>query len=285
MRIFATLLFCLLSCGPATGKVQIFITPEDTVTEGIDPGENEENMRDGWTIRYSKFVVTLGDFRAESTADATQKLQDTGTYVIDLTTASSAGVELLVWDAPAIRFDRFGYSFLKANAESKLLGSTTQADHDTMVAQGLSLWVQGTLEKDGKTLRFDWPFTGETRAGACGSEGGQAGFAATAGGTTSIKPTIHGDHWFFTNSPHTTVPLRRAQWIADCDDNDDDEVTLDELRAHQNVAELFPASKGYNLSSLPIQPITSAYDYFAAQARSLGHFNGDGDCEALEVID
>ncbi len=267
------------SCGPGSGDVQIFLTAEDTVTAGLDPGTEEENIRDGWTIRYEKFLITVGDFRASSSTTG-DSLRSEDSHIVDLVSAPSSGLLLATWTgAPAIRFDKLSYSLLPAT-DASTQHSASAEDAAMMVAGGYSLYVRGTGQREGTTIRFAWGFSGATRFGACGVEG-QSGFAVTAGGTTSIEPTIHGDHWFFTSDPHTTSPERKADWIAQCDRDLDGEVTTEELVLSTNIGALFP---DYNLSNLPVRPISNAFHYFASTSRTLGHFNGDGDCDEIEVL-
>jgi hypothetical protein len=96
------------------------------------------------------------------------------------------------------------------------------------------------------------------------------------GGTVQVKPTIHGDHWFFSNiAQGAEQTVRRAQWVADCDLDGDGETTLAELRAVR-ASQLFRAPD-YNLSGA-IGTIDTAYDFFVAQARTLGDFQGSGEC-------
>jgi hypothetical protein len=46
---------------------------------------------------------------------------------------------------------------------------------------------------------------------------------------------------------------------------------------------LFPAELGYNLSGALI-PIVTAYDYLEAQVRTLGDFQGEGECPTRELL-
>jgi hypothetical protein len=117
----------------------------------------------------------------------------------------------------------------------------------------------------------------------CGPEMGDAGFAVPTGGSAQIKPTIHGDHWFFNHIPHGSAEItkRFAQWVANCDLNHDGETTIDELKMVK-APDVFPA-KDYDLSGGLVTP-TTAYDFLVAEAHSLGHFNGDGDCAKRAVI-
>ena len=112
---------------------------------------------------------------------------------------------------------------------------------------------------------------------------GIAGFAVPAAGATQIKPTIHGDHWFFNDiTAGAEIVKRRAQYIADCDLNHDGETTLEELK-QVSAAEVFP-SPMYDLSGSFSGPIETAYDYVLAQARTLGDFQGDGECPTRKVL-
>ena len=263
--------------------MQIFVTPEATITEGIAPGDEEDTIQDGWSVSYDKFLVSLGDFRAGSVS-GTDELHDDAVYVTDLKRIDASGrIFVTLENVEAKRFGHFSYSFV-TSPNSLPVGPLTDADLALMREH--TLYVVGTLSKPGETsITFRLGYKGATRFGECAAEeGGPSGFAVTAGGTVAIKPTLHGDHWFFTSDPHTTTPKRLAQWLASSDANGDHEVTTDELKARTNVAALFPSSQGYNFSGLPVQPIQNAFHYFGTMARTLGHFNGDGDCEDIRVL-
>ena len=104
-----------------------------------------------------------------------------------------------------------------------------------------------------------------------------------SGGTAQVKPTVHGDHWFFTNlTQGAEITQRRAQWIADADLDRDGETTQAELK-QVPAAVAFPAELGYNLSGAII-PIVTAHDYLEAQARTLGDFQGEGECPTRDPL-
>ncbi len=290
-----------LACtaGGATGNVQVFIEAEDTIPEGLDPGDGEENVIDGWTVRYSKFLVTIGDFEASRSSGGDEPLRDPGHYVVDLMRLPAGGFILTEFnDVAAERWDRVGYSLPNADDTAQAADGTAAADRDFMVQAGYSIYVEGTISKpDGQsctpgdpmtctpapTVTFKWGLAAGTSFADCASPDGVAGFAVPSGGTAQIKPTIHGDHWFFTNiTQGAEVTERRAQWIADADADHDGDTTLDELRATP-AAKLFPAELGYNLSGALI-PIVTAYDYLEAQVRTLGDFQGEGECPTRELL-
>lgn len=297
----ALLLASSLNCTGtgSTGSAQVFIEAEDTIPEGLEPGDGEENIVDGWTVRYSKFLVTVGDFKASRSSAPDEILSDPGQTVVDLLHLPAGGFVLTEFDdIAAERWDRVGYSLPNADDSAEAADGTDAADRDFMVQAGLSLHVEGEISKpDGEScvlgdpaacskapvVRFSWSLAAGTSFADCASPDGVAGFAVPSGGTAQIKPTIHGDHWFFTNiTQGAEITERRAQWIADADADLDGETTLDELRAAP-AAKLFPAELGYNLSGALI-PVVTAYDYLEAQVRTLGDFQGEGECPTRELL-
>lgn len=272
-----------VSCGTGTGAVQVFVTPEATITDGLSPGPGEDDVQDGWTVTYDKFLVSLGHFEARTASGLS--LSDGGrVYLADLKALGSDGESVLVWkDASAERYEKFSYAFVKSDTPERLNG-IADADFTMMIAEGYTLFVSGAIEKGSERVTFALGYKGETSFGACAAEeGGPGGFAVVDRGTIAIKPTIHGDHWFFTSDPHVTTPRRLAGWLARADVNGDHQVTSAELVTATNVATLFPPAD-YSLGGLPVTPIQNAFHFFGGMARTVGHFNGDGDCEDIRVL-
>jgi hypothetical protein len=301
-RNFACVVVLTLACGDAglgSGTVQIFVAAEATIPDGLDPGTGEENVVDGWKVRYSKWLVTVGNFRAHRSAEPDDELHDEAIYVVDLFRLPAGGLVLTEFDGvAATRWDRFGYDLPNADDTAEAAEGTDMADRDFMVTNGYSIYFEGEITKpdgqsckmgdqsdcvDATTINFRWGLKAGESFDDCASEQGDSGFAVPSGGTAQIKPTIHGDHWFFTNiTQGAEITLRRAQWLADADLDRDGEATLDELR-QVPAAALFTADLGYNLSGALI-PIVTAYDYVEAQARTLGDFQGEGECPTRESL-
>ncbi len=296
-----SLVLSSVGCRDGTGTVQVFLLPEDTITQGIDPGPDPDNMKDGWAARYSRFLVVVGNVRASSTMDSSARLGDPQTYLIDLIAAGSNGVTIDTFTGvEAIRFDRFGYDLVPPTADTVVTGAASADDLAFMLQNGYSIYFEGTLFKaDGMSCRpgdpsqctaepsvsFRWGLPIATAFDDCGSSDTDLGFAVPSGGTTAIKPTLHGDHIFFNAIPHGTVePQNRlGQWLADADLDHDGETTLDELRQSRAI-DLFPVAS-YDLSGAPSGiVIATGYDFVNAQLRGIGHFNGDGDCATRTVL-
>ena len=96
---------------------------------------------------------------------------------------------------------------------------------------------------------------------------------------SSAEVTIHGDHIFFNGFPEEEGTVRRlAQWMADIEDiNDDDVLTQVDFEAATDLGALFPASE-YELTGGPLE-ITTAWDFVRAQLGTQGHFQGEGECD------
>jgi hypothetical protein len=296
LSLFALTLACNGTAG--SGRVQIFVEAEETIPEGLSPGTGDEQIVDGWSVEYTHFTVAVGNFRAGRSADPSASLRDDTVWIVDMLALPQGGVVLTEFDdVDAVRWDRFGFDLPNAAAGA----DTTHAAEGIaaqMVAEGLSLLVEGTLRKpDGQSCRpsdptdcvpaaevkFRFLLPAGTSFDDCAPEEGDAGFAVPQAGAVQVKPTIHGDHWFFTNiTQGAEITERRAQWIADCDLDRDGTVTLDELKMVP-AAQVFKPELGYNVSG-SLQPIATAYDFLLAQARTLGDFQGGGECPTRAVL-
>ncbi len=273
-----------------TGTVQIFVEPEDTIPEGLVPGTGEENIQDGWAVIYDRFLITIGNMRA-SRSDSAETLNVPDIYVLDLKNAPAGGYVLAELDnVSAARWDRFGFDLPNAKSGVKTLAPTSDADVMMMVANNYSLFIEGSITRcmagemcDPTTeVRFSWGLSAGTSFDDCATEDGFTGFAVPTGGSVQVKPTIHGDHWFFNNiTSGVELTKRKAQYIANCDIDKNGETTLDELK-QSKAADVFDAD--YNLTGALGNPIETAFDYVLAQARTLGDFQGDGECPTRSIL-
>lgn len=280
-------------CGgtAATGNAQIFVEPEDTIRDGLAPGGDPENIKDGWSVNYDRFLIAIGNLRAKSSS-ADEPLTDPDVYVLDLKNAPAGGYILTTFeDVPAVRWDRFGFDLPNAKPGAKTLGQTSDADVTLMTTNGYSLYIEGSITQcppgsacdPSSEVVFRWGLSAGTSFDDCATEDNFTGFAVPEGGTAQVKPTIHGDHWFFSNiTSGAEITERYAQYIADSDIDMDGETTLDELK-QTKAADVFPSPK-YNLSGGVGGSIETAYDYLLSQARTLGDFQGDGECPTRRVL-
>ena len=268
------------STGGGTGSVQIFVVPEDSITRGLVPGTELENVQDGWTITYDRYLVAIGNFRARR-SDSGDTLSDPTIYILDLKGAPTSGyVAKELRDVAAVRWDKFGYDLPNARPGAVALAPTTQADADFMIANGYSVYFEGSGSKEGTKISFKWGFAAGTAFDECASADGVPGFAVPAGGTVQVKPTLHGDHQYFDNvTQGVEITKRLAQWLDICDADKDSELTIDELK-RCDVVKALPQPP-YDLTGVKDEDRSgrlSVYDYVFSQMRTFGDYQGDGEC-------
>ncbi len=262
------------------GSVQIFVVPEDTITNGLEPGTELENVQDGWTIEYDRYLVTVGNFRARR-SDTNASIGEPAIFVLDLRNAPTNGYVIAeLKDVAAVRWDKFGYDVANAKPGARALPPTKPSDLDFMVQHGFSVYYEGSAHKDADRITFKWGFSAGTSFDDCGTADGLPGFAVPAGGTVQVKPTIHGDHQYFDNvTQGVEITRRLAQWVKTCDKDGNLDLTLDELK-QCDVATAMP-SPPYDLTAIKDQDgdgKISVYDYVNTQMRTFGDYQGDGEC-------
>ncbi|MBZ0120543.1 MAG: hypothetical protein K8H88_26355 [Sandaracinaceae bacterium] len=286
----AIVLAMLMSaCAGATGTLAVQLDAEESITDGLEAGTGLENIVDGWTVRFTRYQLAIGDVRigrSESGAEA----RDETVHVVDLTALPATGVVIGTLEAvPAGRWGQLGYATPAASASAVRADNVPQADFDAMVAGRHTYFVEGTLSHPsgqscppGGTCRsatevaFAFGVPVATRFTDCEPEEGLAGVSIQGGGTTTVSATIHGDHLFFdTFALGAEIVERRAQWLANADTDGDGRVTRAELEA-LDAADLFPTGT-YNLAGAPI-PIETAWDFVRAQLATQGHVQGEGEC-------
>lgn len=300
----------LTACGSdggsnGSGSVQAFVVAEDTIPDGLTPGSDLENIQDGWTVTYDKFLAVVGNFRASRQGTSSAERSD-NVYVLDMKALPTSGFVIADFqDIDAARWDKVGFDMPRAGTDTACAPGISAADCDFMHVHRFSIYFEATLTKpDGQSclrtggavdcvaapeVKVVFGMSSGTSFDDCTDEDDVPGFAVPSGGTVQVKPTIHGDHWFFDNiTQGAEVTTRLAQWMADADRSNPDQtsdgiVTTAELKASPAGA-FFPASLGYNLSGTLI-PVTNAYTFIEAQAHSLGDYQGEGECPTREVLE
>ena len=273
-------LLCACSDSGGSGNVQIFVVPEDSIVNGIVAGTDTENIQDGWTVTYSRYLASVGNFRARR-SDTNATLSDPSRFILDLKSAPTSGYVTTTWSSvDAVMWDKFGYDVPNATAGALPLPPTKQSDVDFMIANHYSVYYEGSGTKDNVTITFEWGFSAGTSFDDCASPDGTPGFAVPSGGTVQVKPTLHGDHEFFDNvTQGVEITTRLAQWLSTCDLDGNHDVTIAELRACDVVTAL--PQPPYDLSGVADADgdgRLSVFDYVFSEMQTFGHYQGDGEC-------
>jgi hypothetical protein len=288
LPLLGSLAIFAVGCGDGTstngsGSVQIFVEAESTIPNGLSAGMGAEDILDGWSVKYNRFIVAIGNFRA-ARSDAQDKLTAPPVYVLDLMNVPAGGYVVHTWsEVEATRWDRFGFDLPNATGDATPIEPTTDADKALLVDNKASIYIEGEIDNGMVKKTFKWALPAGTSFDDCADENGLAGFAVPDGGSVPIKPTIHGDHWYFNSiTAGVEITKRYAQYIADCDLDMDGETTIAELQAVKgaDLAKAFPTDK-YNLSGVVLD---SAYSWVLGQAQTLGDFQGEGECPTRKPL-
>lgn len=292
-----------------SGSLSVLLESEDVITEGIEAGEEVDNIRDGWSATFDKYIVTIGDVDMHLSTDESVEVEAADVFVVDLTEVPAGGLSLWTVDDIAEGRWEFNYSTLGAGDGASRHETVSEADFDTMSSNDWTYFIDGVLSKsdgqscppaalatpgdktpngnkdgddndcyDAPSVRFTFGASAETTFGPCEIDG-VPGVAITANSTQTVGATIHGDHLFFNGFPEGDEGgiVRLAQWLADCDLNLDGTVTKEELEAIA-PAQLSAIDDRYQLGGSPITPLDNMYDYLRAQLKTQGHFQGEGEC-------
>ncbi|PKN23989.1 MAG: hypothetical protein CVU65_13025 [Deltaproteobacteria bacterium HGW-Deltaproteobacteria-22] len=286
--ITASLLTAACDETGGNGNIQIYVEPEWTLINGISPGDDEENIRDGWAVDYSDFILSIGEVTVGRSGEP-PKYGMAKHYLVDLKNTPLSGQLIAEFtDVASGQWDRVGYALPAASGASEDLG-TVPADKAAMMKDhGLAVFTRMTFTKsDGQRcdpadparpctaatgLSAAWELPFPSRADGCGTEL-ETGLTVPSGGTAAVKLTIHADHFFFTAFRHTGV-TRLVQHLIDADLDADGEITLAELDA---VPITVLSTTIFDLSTVP-EELNTLLDYVRWATITLPHYQSDGGC-------
>lgn len=260
------------SAGTSPGTVSLSLWGEDYIADSIPPlMGNTVGFEDGWTLRYTRFLVNVGDFTVAA-SDGTAGGALAPMRVYDLKTTATPYAVGRISGVPSRRMDRVSYRIAPATAASAA-GNATAADLALMQAGGYGLYVEGEGTRMGTTVRFRWGFTQGVRFEACSTPDGAAGLAVPSGGNVDAQITLHGDHLFYDDLQSPDARLR-FDAIAAADADRDGTVTLEEL-ARVDLTTLPSSQYGGG----DMGRVRTLRDFVTAVSATIGHFNGEGHCQ------
>lgn len=277
--LFATAAACSSTSSSGTGTVAFTSWGEEYIEQEIPPVvDGETIIVDGWTIKYSKFLVVLGNIKVQDAAGAVAAEQK-GSKLVDHT---KVGRKPLVTfsNIEAKAWTHVSYEILPATAATELAGAS-DADKALMIQGGYSLYVEATATKGAVSKSYKWGFQTATlfdRCKAANVDGkdGVDGVVVKNGITDTVELTIHGDHLYYDDLQSIDAKVRFDN-IAAADADNDGVVTLDELAKVKLAA--IPATQGkYGTGSA--SGISDLRAFVTALSRTVGHYRGEGECFA-----
>lgn len=263
---------------------------EEFIEEGIPAGDGTSGFVDGWSLKYTKFLVNFHNIVVADAAGHVVASLDRPRFVDN----TKVGVKQLVSfpNLPAQAYSQVSYEIRPAVADEEIVGGADPSDLAMMVSKGLSFYAEGTATKrdpkdSTKTLTktFRWGFKTQTSYHDCHSaeENGISteGVVVTDNQTDDSQLTTHGDHLYYDslqsgdNAKPTLIRFDEKAAADDAPNGDGDgEITLQELcKAH-----IDPAI--YNTSGLPGATIG---DFVISLARTIGHFRHEGECTIKRI--
>ncbi|MGH1342538.1 MAG: hypothetical protein ACRBN8_13340 [Nannocystales bacterium] len=254
MFVIAGLLLC--ACDDASdgeGTLRVTAWGEAFIEEGIP----EDAFVDGWSVTFDAFVVSVGAIDAQGAALP-------GTYVVDLARPSGgAGQELGPLTVPAGQAPALSWSLVAASGDA-----VTDLDGDVldaMVGADASIWARGVATRGNEVKTFDWALDVPATYVDC-----DPGVSVGTDQSTDGVLTVHADHLFYDDLD-SEEPGVAFDLIAASDADGDGAITMAELRAQ--------SLSGQTRYQVGGRDIADLHGFILAQARTVGHINGEGHCE------
>jgi hypothetical protein len=259
----------LTACGEGSGDVVFTTYGEDYIEKEIPASAFE----DGWSVRFTKFLVTLGELKVggggNNVAAASARAQ-----VYDV--HRPGPVEVARFTGLSAK-DWREVSYAIAPSADATAGNASAEDLAKLKEGGFAVYVEGAAVKGEETKRFGWGFTQNTLYEHCESTDKGEGLTVPDGGAETVQLTIHGDHLFFDDLQSPDAKMRfDAFAAADVEGGltgPNGEITLEEL-ALVDLTSLPPGTYGTGGAG----NVRNLRDFVNALARTLGHYQGEGEC-------
>jgi hypothetical protein len=271
----------LAACSASAGSGTVAFTTwgEEYIEQEIPPAADGETIVvDGWTIKYSKFLVVLGNIKVQDASNGVAAEQK-GTKLVDHTKAGKKPLVTFT-NLEAKAWTHVSYEMVPATAATELAGAT-EADRALMVQGGYSMYVEAMATKGAVGKSYKWGFKTATlfdrcRAGSVDGKDGVDGVVVKNGITDTVELTIHGDHLYYDDLQSVDAKVRFDN-IAAADADNDGVITMEELSKVKLAA--IPTDKGkYGTGSAA--GISDLGAFVTALSRTVGHYRGEGECFA-----
>jgi hypothetical protein len=268
-----------------TGTLVVSVSGEEAAVTGFpveDDGEKIE-FADGWTLEFSKALVSFGYLSVKG-ADGAVAVADDTVYVADL---HAGDAEVATFEGlEARRWENFSFAVASPEGSVKKLGAVTDADVDALKAGGFNYWFEGTAKKGTQTVSFSWKVKNPTNNAECtNGDDGKQGVVVKPNSTAEAEVTIHVDHLFWDTLGSEEAALRFDAIAAKADVSGAiawsalETQPLDQPLDAQGAP--IKDADGKNISYNPGTVSLSGQHlagFITASSSSSGHLNGGGLC-------
>ncbi|RKG74486.1 hypothetical protein D7W79_22780 [Corallococcus exercitus] len=268
-------------CGDAVARGDVRVTLSGG--DGTQRGYADHLFQDGWSVQFTKYLVSLGDFTLTSAAGDVH------------TTTDHLLVDVQKGDVPltgltGLEAGRYGVAFRVSPPEARTVaGASVSADDLAMMRErGFSYFVEGRAQNRDPTLglyTFRMGFPVNARMVDCinGVDGTQ-GLVVPESSVAEAEVTIHAEHMFYDRlGTHRGVQLRFEAIAATADAN---HAITPEGLASQELLDLRGLDGG-ELRDAQGQPVVyqpGAYalrtlqEFVTQSIVDQAHLNGGGVC-------
>lgn len=281
------LVLTLGACGAdvGTGTLTVTLSGEDGAREGFPVEEDGATIAfaDGWSLRFSKYLVSVGKLSIEST-DGETGAASSDVFVADV--SKSDPTLATFTELPARRWDRVSFELLVPPADAKRLGDVSAEDVLTMIDGGFSYWLEGEATRDDEKVTFAWGFSAETKNADCtNGDDGTAGVIVRPNSKTSAEITLHVEHLFWDALGAESAQLRfdAIAALADANGHVPTEALAGQSLARPLDADGQPVRNAqgtpvvYDAGSVALSE-DNLRGFMTASMASQAHLNGEGLC-------
>jgi hypothetical protein len=267
------------ACSPvATGEARVMMSGE----EGAQRGYASHLFEDDWSVRFTKYLVSMGDFTLTSASGETRS--SARHVLVDM---QKGDIELAqLKELPAGRWS-VGFQ-VRPPADGTELpdGNVLAEDLARMRSSGYSYWLEGEAVKVGVGVyHFAFGFPVSARMVDCvNGTDGTLGLVVPENSTAEAEVTIHAEHMFYDRlGTHRGVRLRFDAFAAAAGA---DKVISSEELAMQQLLDL-RGMNGEELSDKEGKPVIyepgahgvrTLWEFVTQSIVDQAHLNGGGVC-------
>ena len=248
----------------------------------VDDNGTITSLADGWSIQFSKVLVSFGAIDVHGT-DGAMGVTSTDRYIVDLHDAVDATVPAFEGLA-ARQWEHFGFEVTPPDATTIKLNTVEDNYIQTMTAGKYNYFVEGTATKGAESIPFVYGIPGAVKNTDCKNDGA-SGIQIYSDMTTEAEISIHIAHVFFDALENEAAALRFDAMAAV--KGADNKITIDEIASQQlgslKDASGMPLKDGsgnpvvYNTGTVQL-PTQDLLAFVQASTAAMAHLNGKGMC-------